>query len=298
MLLASSAWDENPIIQPQIPYENQYRIYLDEITPNDISTISKNFLDNKEYIVYIMNYNLDIDINKLIAQLFNVENLCIETPQKLNISMLPPKLKNYNALYYHNIAKFPDTLESYIVGFINSQPIIIPDNLPDKNILICLSGEYLTSSFYNLSSHITNITIQVDTLGMNIDMWPINLQYLDLWIKHTDDMNWSIGTLPYGLKSFYFKCESYNHIIEFPPTLKKLEFYSINEYKYLDNLNTLPNNIISLRLKYYYNNNRNENHILKLPDSCIEFNYVGCPIYIIHKLQSKYPNVLINSNFC
>jgi len=135
--------------------------------------ISFNYNNNKA--IWLTMKNTDLDIDKLLAKLDGLQALVIDNSVgNIKITRFPQtltKLINYSPNL--KISNLPETLEYYKCNWV-SKPIVIPE-LPTKNIMLHLEGKCITNSFYSLSSLITDITINVLYLDLDIDMWPMNL---------------------------------------------------------------------------------------------------------------------------
>lgn len=259
-------------------------IYLYILTNEKLDNLEFNFSDDK--IFYLYGYNPSLDIDKLIDKLDNIKSIFFDLScGKLTLSRLPSMLKEYISHYQHDILEYPKTLELYKT-FDILNPIIIPNNLPsDKDIEIIVTGKHLTESFYLLSSCITNLNITVNTLGLEICMWPINLKVLSLHICSRD--NTSYGILPYGLITFILRVKTYKHILNLPSSITNFTFISMD--KYITGLNDLPNNIEYLETDFYTCPD-----ITILPIQCKIFKYGYCPYNKILQLKKKYNQINIS----
>ena len=255
-------------------YYKMYYICLDILTNNSINDLTID-IDYK-YSMSLCNENPTLDIDRLLDMLNGMTDLTIyATTGNIKITRPPQTLINLttsNPLL--EITNLPDTLELYKhTDNMYEYPITIPQ-LPNKNIAIDLIGKCLTETFYNLSSLITDIKIEVDYLGLNIDVWPLNLKTLSIKInRNTEtDKNETFGILPYGLETFDLHAQNYMHPFDIPPTLKKFSFICRVKYPYPECLDGLPDNIKIMQVNYTC-----WPEIGKLPKNCKTLIYPGCP---------------------
>lgn len=269
---------------------------LDNLLNNNISfehlpTININI--NTEYNdtnIIIEGVNNELNINKLLEYITSkITPICylkLEITNNNNTKIIIPKnvLHLYTYNFNVNFLSSLSILKKLEIGNLE-QPLDLPDNIPNTVEEIHISALYLTPSFYNLPSSVTNLTIQITYINMNITLWPIHLKTLMIIILLNDHK--SIGILPHGLINFIFIPNTYDYKLVLPSTLKILHYTSINSYKY--NFDDLSDNIETLVLNYTACHN-----ISRLPISCKYFRYIETPNNIKCDILSKFPSVNIS----
>lgn len=272
--------------------------FLDYFDPIPTDLLCHKMNTDGEEIIYdlelvLTGKNDRLNLDKLMDKLINVKKLCIKDIKNKKISRLPPNLVKLNMHYYNEIVTFPNTLLYYEISWAN-----IPINLPTNVTEIQMTGNYNETTFLNMPSNLKKLTFNINTLETYINNWPLNLKYI--CIESKTEFLYSIGILPYDLKSFLFIHDTeftYNFPIEFPPTLTYIMFITYNfiddslikRYKYQDIFNNLHDNVRFLEIDYRLCPN-----IVKLPKYCKNFEYMNCPDNIIKDLRTKFPNCKIN----
>jgi hypothetical protein len=267
-----------------INLQNLTNDILEHIEPHNFADIENNI------VILEKKPTPELDIDKLLSKIYNIRKLHISLDcGRIKINKIPDTLKEYTESNENDIASFPNTLEKYnLINYRNDDPIIIPQ-LPDKDINITIfQGKCLNDTFYRLPSLITNISIDISTLGMDIDMWPINLKHLSIIIRKKDTS--SIGILPDGLITLKLNAIEYCHAIDLPPTVEKFSFATNHKYNYSDCFNSLPDSIQKIKISYY-----NWSNIEKLPKKCKTLNYMNCPHDVYNKMtkDKQYKGVNI-----
>jgi len=216
--------------------------------------------------------NIEIKFDELLVKMVKLKKLCIRyTPQIVEIKQFPETLTTL--LNYSNtiVLNLPDSIRFYHSDN-HTDSITIP-KLPEQLNRIQLTGKCLGNSFYSLPSLITNITIDVSYFKFDIEMWPMNLKYLKIYVNDTieEDVS-SFGQLPYGLEEFTFRANNYEYPFDMPPTLKKFSFDTYYKYPYPECFDNLPDSIEIATVNYASFTN-----ITKLPKKCKTFYYLDCP---------------------
>lgn len=261
-----------------------------------LSILSNITVDDIEYIPLITNIilcdaNDRLNIDELLVRFQEVKHLTIQHKcENLRITRYPNTLKKLTIKSSTTqCVNIPDTLESYTYDNSNYDNPVVLQQLPNKDILIKVIGQFLTPSFHNLSSLITVLDIQVESLGMNIDNWPLNLKSLNLELTASapsgDEQpdTYSFGLLPYGLEKFLFLAQYYHYQFEMPPTLKKFCF-RCKVYRHTHCFDNLPDSCVVVCVNYEI-----WPEIEKLPKKCKELYYIRCPEDVFYRItHSKY----------
>jgi hypothetical protein len=170
----------------------------------------------------------------------------------------------------------PDSkLNSYTID-TDSRNVIIPV-LPD-----CVKTVSITvKSIINLAlpASVTSLTIKLEDLKCDLNIWPVMLEYLDISILYTD--KYSIGMLPHNLTTLKLNMNKIIHIIDMPPLLKELIFITCQEYPF--SLEDLPDGI-----EYFKTSYKTKPNIMQLPKNCKKFVYTGCKEPHFRELCKKY----------
>ena len=247
---------------------------LDNFILDDI-----NFDNPVRLIDYSDSQSINI-VNKLMNKLHGVKKLIIGFKNyKLVITNVPSTVIELTDYGYNTTLGFsPDSnLQTYnINNYIRN--VVIPV-LPESVKTVSINVKSTTNSLLALPASVTSLTIKLEELECDLNIWPVMLEYLDISIQYTGV--YSISMLPHNLTTLKLYMNKINNIIDMPPLLKNLIFISSQEYPFY--LEDLPDGIEYFKTAYYTKPN-----IMHLPKNCKKFVYFQCKETHFRELCKKY----------
>lgn len=283
--------------QPEHTVTNWYHKYTDNITIF-IRNLTNEIVNDPEFIIpfncnklicfsfhnyWDYNENPSVfDINNLFAKMTGLKHISFSFYLKSQITMLPVSMEKIECMYQNieNLEKYTN-LKHY--HFENTEEIFVIPQFADGLETIRIKCKSIDGSFCSLPQSVKEINLQIEQLNCSLDMWPSNLQKLNITITNTTNGH-TIEMLPHSLESFSFMSSSYLHYIDFPPYLKLLHFltHDINS-PYIVNI---PDSVINYAINY-----KSQQEIDRLPKKCKTFTYIGCPPDIYNNLRKNVKGV-------
>lgn len=266
-----------------IQFNNNYNMYIIEL-----HLITPAMLDD----IYFskLNYNIpfriqgpcnpDLDIDKLMEKLNNIKCMIIVfNNYNLSIPNPPTMLEefiDYGMNTNINLANCTH-LRNYKIHS-DCHNVTIP-SLPQGITDVWIKVRSVTKSILVLPSSITCLTIELEELHCNLDMWPVMLENLDVSVMFTGECYISI--LPPNITKLTYISDKILYRIDMPPLLKTLCIVTTQEYPY--SLEDLPDGI-----EYFETSYKTKPDIMHLPKNCKKFVYAKCKESHFRELCKKY----------
>jgi hypothetical protein len=266
-----------------IRFDNHYNIYI-----IDLQFITPTMLDDIDFSKF--NYNIpfriqgpcnpDLDIDKLMEKLNNIK-LMIINYSNYNLSIQNPpsmleELIDYSMKTNINLANCTH-LRNYKIHS-DYHNVTIP-SLPQGITDVWIKVRSVTKSILVLPSSITCLTIELEKLQCNLDMWPVMLENLYVSVMFTGE--YSISILPPNITKLTYISDKILYCIDIPPLLKILHIVTTQEYPY--SLEDLPDGI-----EYFETSYKTKPDIMHLPKNCKKFVYAKCKESHFRELCKKY----------
>ena len=258
--------------------DKHYTINLDMITTEMLDDLVFSDFD------YNINFriqgpcNPELDIDKIMKKLNNIKCMTIGfNNYNLSIPNPPSMLEDFTDYGMNTNINLTNCTHLRTYKFDSDQNAKIP-LLPQGVTNVCIKAKTVTESLA-LPSSITHLTIELEELCCNLDIWPVMLENFYISIRYTG--KYAISILPPNLTILKYMCDKILYHIDMPPLLKTLCIVTNQEYPY--SLEDLPDGI-----EYFETSYKTKPNIMQLPKNCKKFVYARCKESHFRELCKKY----------